>query len=71
MDLSLDDRAAADSVVVAVRGQIDVYTAHDLRDTPRTTSGTGSLASSARGSATSSLTSKEWSSWTRLASGSS
>lgn len=32
MDLSLDDRAAADSVVVAVRGQVDVYTAHDLRD---------------------------------------
>jgi anti-sigma B factor antagonist len=32
VDLSLDDRAAADSVVVAVQGQIDVYTAHDLRD---------------------------------------
>lgn len=32
MDLSLDDRAAADSVVVAVRGQIDFYTAHNLRD---------------------------------------
>ena len=32
MDLSLDDRAAADSVVVAVRGQIDVSTAHHLRD---------------------------------------
>src|SRR5918997_14013 len=33
VDLSLDDRAEADSVVVAVRGQIDVYTAHHLRDT--------------------------------------
>jgi len=32
VNLSLDDRTAADRVVVAVGGQIDVYTAHIVRD---------------------------------------